>query len=1402
VKRASAITALLLAPLGCGFDGLLLTPRGFSPTPPARVVLVGQVEPGSEVSVVRPDGRVVGRKTAAAEGETEIEVLAADSAPNLQILARKGGRVTTALISRAPPGEFTPFRLLDTDATAQTLLALYAIIANAGSSLAATPPSALAGLLRAIDQGPTPELAAFTAVVGDLLAQVPLDGSSSALFAAGDWRPSEVAITDLGQLANYRRAIALAAQAYRLEVRCDPSKLAALFTVDLSGRARDGNGAPPVIRQPPKAGQVFLGFTLDESSPISDESIPRKLTPNDAAYAMSDDGQGADEVAQDGVYSVVVPLPRGARILYKYTDGAAGEGFTGSEEWPGNARILEVEDVLSGRPDGSPDCLVVRRDAFGDEASNKNFVNINLKAKAAGGTVRFTTDLGGEERPITGGVRLGGLSIEDLRAGPGLTPAGVPEARENGVCIKCPAPIVLDPDDATPPALLSAERTAIDRVRVRFSEPLDEASARDLSHWQLVDAAERAIPISRARASGSDVVLETAPFHPRDAARLRVRDLVDASLAKNLLAAGEVAVAADQVPPKIISVRALGLLDLDPAARVDDPTVGTVVEIVLDERPERSAASDPARFRVDGLEIKGALLVDDASAPTVRLFTAAQEKSKRYTLSVVGLRDVAGNAVAQEASFSGYALYRVTFGVVPGFAFAKSDGSERGLVRGEQLYLTGTPLLKARGLDGRDLSIGPRGGVRSDVTGWPGFELGPRSRAYQPLAGPAAPVYEIELLLPPGSYSYKAAHGVLGDAARPPATLEKVYKTLCTTNDSTGVRIDPVTLRADNGVDYRGARLSETGDDPPRHDVIFKREAPDEVCDVSTHDVVCPFIVIGTWRDLVLDPGGRTRDYDDGLVPQPPHRPELGDYLAPRLLDARARDSYSVLLSFDEALAAPEASLTIAVARAADGHGRPVEIVPSAELAPHQAVLRLKDGGPFEDGVAYTVRYSGATDRATPPHVDRVPRTASFLAPDRLVPFRPFADRQAPQVVSVIASDLTALDMRFDERIDPASVIPANFSVARVRGGTLAVSAAELLPDRSTVRLTTGRQAILETYALGATSIADVADPANVLTATVVTFTGFGERVPPTIRRVRAIGPDRVLLRFDEAVDATSALDPAHYQISGLTILSVAFSGDPGRRSLAFSARGAPRIDDTVQLFTTAMAPASRYELSVNGVLDRSGNAAVATATFEGVGAIPTVDVVLEVVASTTIAVAGQVPSRAIDLGTLSGEREGLFVLGARAGADLAPVSGTSGPINDTLRGFPPEGLPLDGIEPKLRDDGNAPDRAAGDGIFTVLIPRVPLGTTFLWKAFAPFSVGYRDANPSDDAAAFADAVPGPSAFADGQEFPGNENGVVILDEGQTPGLVRVRALFGDEVSYKKFSGREAYVWLAGDRGP
>lgn len=74
----------------------------------------------------------------------------------------------------------------------------------------------------------------------------------------------------------------------------------------------------------------------------------------------------------DGLWTFVADLPRTTPPLqlgYKFTWGLKGSTWTGTEEWPGNQRLLEVVDV-----DG--DGLVVVRDSFGDEASNKDRQNL------------------------------------------------------------------------------------------------------------------------------------------------------------------------------------------------------------------------------------------------------------------------------------------------------------------------------------------------------------------------------------------------------------------------------------------------------------------------------------------------------------------------------------------------------------------------------------------------------------------------------------------------------------------------------------------------------------------------------------------------------------------------------------------------------------------------------------------------------------------------------------------------------------------------------------------------------------------------------------------------------------------------------------------------------------------
>lgn len=94
---------------------------------------------------------------------------------------------------------------------------------------------------------------------------------------------------------------------------------------------------------------------------------------------MRDDGQEGDSVAGDGIWTLVLempyidpeesPLGKGVRVGYKYTWGYPGDNWGGTEEWAGNNRIFELNDI-------NGDGMVVRFDSFGDETSNKNVANL------------------------------------------------------------------------------------------------------------------------------------------------------------------------------------------------------------------------------------------------------------------------------------------------------------------------------------------------------------------------------------------------------------------------------------------------------------------------------------------------------------------------------------------------------------------------------------------------------------------------------------------------------------------------------------------------------------------------------------------------------------------------------------------------------------------------------------------------------------------------------------------------------------------------------------------------------------------------------------------------------------------------------------------------------------------
>ena len=124
---------------------------------------------------------------------------------------------------------------------------------------------------------------------------------------------------------------------------------------------------------------------VDEVNQLLGNWVPNQVP-------MFDDGTHGDANAGDGVWTVSFVLPyietatstggAGVRLGYKYTYGLPGQGWTDSEEWPGNQRLFEVED-LSG------DHIATRYDIFGDEAANKDKVNALKPSKGGCGTIAW-----------------------------------------------------------------------------------------------------------------------------------------------------------------------------------------------------------------------------------------------------------------------------------------------------------------------------------------------------------------------------------------------------------------------------------------------------------------------------------------------------------------------------------------------------------------------------------------------------------------------------------------------------------------------------------------------------------------------------------------------------------------------------------------------------------------------------------------------------------------------------------------------------------------------------------------------------------------------------------------------------------------------------------------------------
>jgi hypothetical protein len=86
----------------------------------------------------------------------------------------------------------------------------------------------------------------------------------------------------------------------------------------------------------------------------------------------------------EDLYAITLKgIPAGIHLAYKYTWGNPGDTWTGTEEFPGNTRIVQIKD-------NNADHKYSRYDKFGDETTNKDIVNLNY---CGDGTVDWDTDV-------------------------------------------------------------------------------------------------------------------------------------------------------------------------------------------------------------------------------------------------------------------------------------------------------------------------------------------------------------------------------------------------------------------------------------------------------------------------------------------------------------------------------------------------------------------------------------------------------------------------------------------------------------------------------------------------------------------------------------------------------------------------------------------------------------------------------------------------------------------------------------------------------------------------------------------------------------------------------------------------------------------------------------------------
>lgn len=217
------------------------------------------------------------------------------------------------------------------------------------------------------------------------------------------------------------------------------------------------------------------------------------------------------------------------------------------------------------------------------------------------------------------------------------------------------------PVDTTAPTVSSAQALSNTSVKIVFSEPVDADTATVAGNYAIAGLTLSEATIDTTDTTGSTVILTTSAQTLGTAYTVVVANVTDVaenkigSTSNSAQFAGK---AVDTTAPALATtysastpLTTLKASETSPVRAKNNITV----EIIFNEKIDPTTAQDVANYTIPGLTVQSATLYTDTDSSDgtdvydgrkIVLTTSTQSLGTAYTLTIAGVKDLSGNAIA------------------------------------------------------------------------------------------------------------------------------------------------------------------------------------------------------------------------------------------------------------------------------------------------------------------------------------------------------------------------------------------------------------------------------------------------------------------------------------------------------------------------------------------------------------------------------------------------------------------------------------------------------------------------------------------------------------------------------------------------------------------------------------